>query len=132
MCDYRQTMAFFNFLNGTTGANLSNPINTALLLYILYSVQRIVFPPVSSPSNPVPSEFKSGYTWMPKSHPPTVLFKDYTPKTLAQFDGRNGGRILLAIMGTVFDVTAGRSFYGPGEETAHFCRSCGPDKCWFL
>jgi membrane-associated progesterone receptor component len=115
-------MAFinFNFLNGTTGANLSNPINTALLLYILYSVQRIVFPPVPSPSNPVPSEFKSGYTWMPKSHPPTVLFKDYTPKTLAQFDGRNGGRILLAITGTVFDVTAGRSFYGPGEEAARF------------
>ena len=51
---------------------------------------------------------------MPKSHPPTVLFRIYTPKTLVKYDGTDGGRILLAINGTVFDVTAGRSFYGPG------------------
>ncbi|KAF8345080.1 cytochrome b5-like heme/steroid binding domain-containing protein [Amanita rubescens] len=110
----------FKFLTTTSGANLSNPINTALLLYILYSVQRIIFPPVSRPSNPVPSEFKAGYTWLPKSHPPTVLFKDYTPKTLAPFDGKDGGRILLAINGTVFDVTAGRSFYGPEGMYGNF------------
>jgi len=50
---------------------------------------------------------------MPKSHPPTVLFKTYTPKTLEPFNGVDGGRILLAINGIVFDVTAGRHFYGP-------------------
>jgi len=95
-------------------ANLANPINTALLIYILYSAHRIIFPSVNLPPKPVPTEFKSGYTWMPKSHPPTVLFRIYTPKTLAKYDGTDGGRILLAINGTVFDVTAGRSFYGPG------------------
>jgi len=52
---------------------------------------------------------------MPKSHPPTVLYKIYTPKTLEPFNGRDGGRILLAINGIVFDVTSGRNFYGPGE-----------------
>ena len=98
----------------TSTANLSNPINTALLLYIIYSIHRIVFPSVTLPPKPIPTEFKSGYTWMPKSHPPTVLFKNYTPKTLAQYDGKDGGRILLAIMATVFDVSAGRNFYGPG------------------
>lgn len=108
------------FLNSTSGANLSNPINTALLLYIIYSVHRILFPSVTLPPNPVPSEFKSGYTWMPKSHPPTVLFKNYTPKTLAPFDGKDGGRILLAIMGTVFDVSAGKSFYGPDGMYGNF------------
>jgi len=41
----------------------------------------------------------------------------YTPRTLTKFSGRNGGRILLAIAGTVFDVTAGRGFYGPGEHS---------------
>jgi membrane-associated progesterone receptor component len=51
---------------------------------------------------------------MPKAHPPTVLFTTYTPRTLAPFSGRDGGRILLAINGKVFDVTAGRNFYGPG------------------
>lgn len=92
--------------------DLGTPVNTALMLYILYSVQRIIFPPISKPTS-IPTEFKAGYSWMPKSHPPTVLFKTFTPKTLEPFNGKDGGRILLAINGTVFDVTAGRNFYGP-------------------
>lgn len=54
---------------------------------------------------------------MPKAHPPTVLYRIYTPKTLEPFSGKDGGRILLAINGTVFDVTAGRNFYGPSMCT---------------
>lgn len=92
--------------------DLGTPINTALFVYILYSVQRIIFPSVSSPKN-IPNEFKAGYSWMPKTHPPTVLFKTYTAKTLEPFNGTDGGRILLAIKGIVFDVTTGRNFYGP-------------------
>ncbi|KAF8896854.1 cytochrome b5-like heme/steroid binding domain-containing protein [Gymnopilus junonius] len=99
--------------------NLGTPVNTALFLYILYSVQRIIFPPTSKPKT-VPNEFKSGYSWMPKSHPPTVLYKIYTPKTLEPFSGRDGGRILLAINGIVFDVTAGRNFYGPNGMYGNF------------
>jgi predicted heme/steroid binding protein len=99
--------------------DLGSPINTALLLYILYSIQRILFPTTSTPSE-LPHEFKSGYSWIPKSHPPTLLYKTYTPKTLEPFHGRDGGRILLAINGIVFDVTAGRSFYGPGESDCQY------------
>lgn len=33
---------------------------------------------------------------------------------LARYDGSDGGRIRLSILGTVFDVTDGRRFYGPG------------------
>jgi membrane-associated progesterone receptor component len=95
--------------------DLGAPINTVLLLAIVYYTQRIVYPPISTPTT-TPSEFKSSYSWMPKTHAPTLLFKTYTPKTLAPFDGRDGGRILLAIKGKVFDVTAGRNFYGPGER----------------
>lgn len=92
--------------------DLGTPINTALLVYILYSVQRIIFP--STPTQKtIPNEFKAGYSWMPKAHPPTVLFKTFTPKTLEPFSGKDGGRILLAINGIVFDVTSGRNFYGP-------------------
>jgi membrane-associated progesterone receptor component len=94
--------------------SFSHPINTALLLYILYLLQRIIFPSTSLPRKP-PAEFKAGYSWMPRSHPPALLFTIYTPRTLAKFDGRDGGRILLSISGTVFDVTAGRGFYGPGK-----------------
>jgi membrane-associated progesterone receptor component len=92
--------------------DLGSPINTALLIYILYSVQRIIFPPISTPKT-IPHEFKSGYSWMPKAHPPTVLFTTFTPQTLQRYNGLDGGRILLAINGIVFDVSAGRNFYGP-------------------
>ena len=98
----------------TLSFNLGTPVNTALFVYILYSVQRIVFPDVSHPKT-IPNEFKGGYSWLPKTHPPTVLYKTYTPKTLAPFSGKDGERILLAINGTVFDVTAGRNFYGPSK-----------------
>ncbi|KIM44101.1 hypothetical protein M413DRAFT_443151 [Hebeloma cylindrosporum] len=99
--------------------DLGTPINTALLLYILYSVQRIILPPTSKPAT-IPNEFKAGYSWLPKSHPPTVLYKVYTPRTLEPFSGRDGGRILLAINGIVFDVTAGRNFYGPNGMYGNF------------
>jgi len=109
-------ISFANIQSDTTrmafSFNLGTPVNTALFLYILYSVQRIIFPSTSK-SKTIPNEFKSGYSWLPKGHPPTVLYKVYTPKTLEPFHGRDGGRILLAINGIVFDVTAGRNFYGP-------------------
>ena len=49
-----------------------------------------------------------------------VLFQTYTPKTLVPFDGKDGGRILLAINDIAFDVTAGRGFYGPGADALEF------------
>ncbi|KAJ8508866.1 hypothetical protein ONZ45_g8902 [Pleurotus djamor] len=99
--------------------DLGTPVNTALFLYILYSVQRILVPSPSRPKS-IPNEFKAGYSWMPKSHPPTVLFKTYTPKSLEPFNGKDNERILLAINGTVFDVTAGRNFYGPNGMYGNF------------
>lgn len=99
-------------------ASLSNPINTGLALLVLYYVQTIVFPSASRPrsATEVPTSYEKGYSWMPASHPPTVVYKTYTPRTLEPFNGRDGGRILLAINGKVFDVTTGRSFYGPGMD----------------
>lgn len=88
-------------------------------MFIFYYVQKIVYPS-SSLLTVIPTEFKSGYTWKPKRHPPTVLYKVYTPKTLSPFNGLDGGRILLAINGIVFDVTAGRNFYGPNGMYGNF------------
>ncbi|GBE85818.1 cytochrome b5 [Sparassis latifolia] len=99
--------------------DLGTPVNTALLIYILYLLQRIVFPS-NSISKTIPTEFKNGYSWMPKSHPPTLLYQTYTPKTLSPFNGEDGKRILLAIDGVVYDVTAGRNFYGPNGMYANF------------
>jgi len=35
-------------------------------------------------------------------------------------DGRDGGRVLLAIRRKIYDVSAGRSFYGPGGPYGNF------------
>ncbi|KAF9651003.1 cytochrome b5 [Thelephora ganbajun] len=112
--------------------SVGNPVNTALMLYIIYRVNSILFPPVKPPTA-IPHDFRDGYSWMPKSHPPTMLYKaatfallrfialtTYTPKTLAPFNGVNGQRILLAINGVVFDVSRGRNFYGPEGMYANF------------
>jgi membrane-associated progesterone receptor component len=52
---------------------------------------------------------------------PRAEMRDYTAEELATFDGRDPERpILLAIRGTIYDVTRGRSFYGPSGPYAAF------------
>ncbi|KAK6538784.1 hypothetical protein TWF694_010352 [Orbilia ellipsospora] len=46
--------------------------------------------------------------------PQPIVFKTFTPKTLLKHNGTDDPRILLAVKGTVFDVSAGKMFYGPG------------------
>ncbi|KAI9435148.1 hypothetical protein H4582DRAFT_2172292 [Lactarius indigo] len=75
-------------------------------------LKRTVFPSTSAPRKP-PTEFKAGYSWLSRAHAPTVLFTICTPRKLTRFDGKDGGRILLAISGTVYDVTSGRGFLWP-------------------
>lgn len=44
------------------------------------------------------------------------LRRDFTIQELKPFDGTQpDGRVLMAVNGTVYDVTKGKSFYGPGE-----------------
>src|ERR1700761_4621875 len=105
--------------------DFSLPVNTALGVLIIYYVQSIIFPSVKVPEK-VPTEYNDSYTWLPANHPPTVLYKIFTPKTLEPFSGKDGGRILLSIKGTVFDVTAGRSFYGPGHNVAQCALRSSP------
>lgn len=93
--------------------DFSLPLNTVLSLVILYYLRNIIFPTVKTP-DVVPTDYNNSYSWRPKDHPPTVIYQKYTPKTLEKYNGKDDPRILLAIKGTVFDVTQGRSFYGPG------------------
>jgi membrane-associated progesterone receptor component len=81
-----------------------NPLNWALLAVLAYVVKSYA---QSSP--PAPIEAK---------HPEVLLFRNYSPVDLLPFDGNskeNGGRILMGVNGSVYDVTRGRSFYGPGK-----------------
>ncbi len=97
------------------GYELASPVNTALVIALLYVLRKIFVPSLESPDK-IPTDYKDGYNWLPAEYPPTVVFRTYTPKTLSPFNGKDHDRILLAIKGTVFDVSAGRNFYGPGDS----------------
>lgn len=44
------------------------------------------------------------------------LRRDFTIEELTKYDGKGpDGRILVAVNGSVYDVTRGSKFYGPGE-----------------
>lgn len=52
--------------------------------------------------------------------PPATVFRTFTPPELYPYNGLNGMPVYLAVRGRVFDVTAGRNFYGPGGPYANF------------
>lgn len=52
------------------------------------------------------------------SGPPPVVFRTYTPKKLIEFNGQGDKPVYLAVRGRVFDVTPGKSFYGPVRRPA--------------
>ncbi|KAJ4953824.1 hypothetical protein NE237_030656 [Protea cynaroides] len=53
--------------------------------------------------------------------PPIVQSRLWTAEELVLYNGNNNGLpILLGILGSVFDVTKGRSHYGPGGAYHHF------------
>ncbi|KZO98985.1 cytochrome b5 [Calocera viscosa TUFC12733] len=99
--------------------SLKLPINATLLAAIAFLVYRIVWPSIPQPRE-VPTSYKDGYSWMPEKHPQVALFQKYTPLTLKKYNGVEDKRILLAINGKVFDVTAGAGFYGPDGPYGNF------------
>jgi membrane-associated progesterone receptor component len=114
--------------SGTKSASMSlnpleTPLNIALLLAIAHYARQVVLPSAPVPKL-LPSEHSKGYNWIPASHPDVSVFKTYTPKTLEPFNGKDGSKILLAIDRKVFDVTAGRNFYGPGTYDPAVALSC--------
>lgn len=105
--------------------SFSNPLNVALLIPIAYLVFRAIVPQKPIPEVP-PTTYSAGvYNWGPDKHPQVGIWKEYTPAELTESDGIKSKRILLAIAKmdkdnniierTVFDVSKGANFYGPGE-----------------
>ncbi|KAI8979662.1 cytochrome b5-like heme/steroid binding domain-containing protein [Mycotypha africana] len=82
---------------------LYNQLKGMILLYL----SRYLFAPNKLP-------------YVPAKHPEVLIFKNYTPLELVPFNGENGARILMGVNGSVYDVTQGRNFYGPGGPYENF------------
>jgi len=66
--------------------------------------------------NCVRGNSKTNKTNQPKQEPELspLPMQDFTLEQLTEWDGKNNeGRILIAVLGKVFDVTKGKRFYGP-------------------
>lgn len=108
-------------------AQLSTPTNLFLLLglYAVYYFLNPSLPDLSQlPNSP------TAYNWRPATRPPTAVWRTFTAAELSKFDGTASGKeaeangmigmdgkakILFAIRRRVYDVSSGRSFYGPGK-----------------
>lgn len=89
-----------------------SPMNLGLVLIIGFLVYKIVRDRFEGPS--IDSQ-------KPEEPPLPKLRRDFTVKELRRFDGtQSDGRILMAVNGTVYDVTKGKRFYGPGGPYASF------------
>ncbi|MFH4974705.1 hypothetical protein AB6A40_001414 [Gnathostoma spinigerum] len=49
----------------------------------------------------------------PEKSLPAMTKRDMTVEELLEYDGKKNERILLALCGTIFDVTRGKAYYGP-------------------
>ncbi|XP_015593183.1 membrane-associated progesterone receptor component 1 [Cephus cinctus] len=97
------------FLTNFVSEVVQSPVNVILVGVIAFLVYKIVKSKTKS-EEPVP-EIKE----LPK------LRRDFTVQELKAYDGRGpDGRVLIAVNGSVYDVTKGSRFYGPGGPYAEF------------
>ena len=83
---------------------IQSPLNMALVGLIAYFSYKLL----TKSSETKPAKKLETLTKMGK--------RDFTLEELRPFNGTNGdGRILIGVLGRVFDVTKGKGFYGPGN-----------------
>jgi membrane-associated progesterone receptor component len=99
-----EKVAEVGFLSGIYQEIVNSPLNIALIAIITFLIFKI-FKSRQPPKPSAPSEPE-----LPK------LRRDFTVAELKAFDGNQpDGRVLVAVNGTVYDVTRGKRFYGPGK-----------------
>lgn len=97
------------FLTSVVNEIIYSPLNLVLVTIITILVYKI-FRSRQQPAAAPPPEPE-----LPR------LRKDFTVGELKAFDGTQpDGRVLVAVNGTVYDVTKGKRFYGPGGPYAAF------------
>merc|ERR1711997_110605 len=97
------------FIDELTGS----PINIVLLLIICFLIYKLLKPESDVGSVEI--------------EPPLQPMKkrDFTPRQLKPYDGTKSeenpdARVLIGVLGKVYDMTKGKSFYGPGGPYSVF------------
>lgn len=94
------------FVSGIIHEIINSPLNLALIAIITFLIFKIFKSRDFSKKPSPPAEPE-----LPK------LRKDFSVAELKAFDGNQpDGRVLVAVNGSVYDVTRGKRFYGPGES----------------
>lgn len=83
-----------------------------LLLVTAYLVKTALFPSVNVPGK------KQAKTKKPKKK--AIVEGTFTPRELSKYNGHDEQEIFIAVKGNVYDVTSGRSFYGPLGPYSNF------------
>lgn len=87
-----------------------NPLNFALVGVITLLIYKIIKGRIEVPHSHVAPE-----------EPLPKLRRDFTVQELRKYDGTQpDGRVLVGVNGSVYDVTRGKRFYGPGGPYASF------------
>ena len=88
---------------------ISSPINICLVALICYFSYKLI--KKDSGGNSVKNEPNQ-----PKRLE-KMAKRDFTREQLKEYDGvKSNGRILIGVLGRVFDVSAAHQFYGPGND----------------
>ncbi|XP_063987929.1 membrane-associated progesterone receptor component 1 [Diachasmimorpha longicaudata] len=98
-----------SFVTNFIAEIIKSPINLILVGVIAFLVYKILKSKTKDESPPM--EYKE----LPR------IRRDFTVEELKTYDGKGtDGRILVAVNGSVYDVTKGRRFYGPDGPYAAF------------
>ncbi|KAI8874140.1 cytochrome b5 [Ramicandelaber brevisporus] len=103
---------------------LYNQLNWVLLAVALLILRSILFS--SGPTAAAAAKAADSSQSNAPQHPRPLVFREFTPTELAHFNGRQATedgsepRIYIAVRRTVYDVTPGKSFYGPDGPYGNF------------
>ncbi|ALC39498.1 MSBP [Drosophila busckii] len=110
--DATAAQAESSYLAGVLREIFYSPMNLALVSIICFLVYKIIRDRTESIRDVPQAQAEPE---LPK------LRRDFTVKELRHYDGNQpDGRVLVAVNGSVYDVTKGKRFYGPGGPYATF------------
>ncbi len=76
------------------------------IVWLIKEIVGLLFFDNSKPPVAVPSQ---------QQQRPKPPLRDFTADELRQYDGLHGDQVYVSILGTVYDVSSRRQFYGPGN-----------------